>query len=494
MDINNSVFSYIVSNEKVNVFNEEKIFCNNRYYINHSQNTSVQIKKYRSKEIALIGFCIDSHCKISMDKITEAILLYSIEESDNIVDIYRFCNRFAGKYVIFWCDDTSSSTPVLWVFGDATCSLQINYVFLNNYFYVASSDNLISNHLNLKKDKNVEKIRKGSDLLQPLPYNITIFEKMYALLPNHVLNIQNKRVERVSISEEVCITPRNIDILIHDTIDLIKGITNEYYQNNKLVCPLTSGYDSRAVLAFLYNNNHNIECYTFKHNNIGEEMGDRFVPEQICETLGLKHHWIGEKQCDNEVKLGIQKIIGEHYADMIIDWAYMFKEKFPDRTMINGDIIGQICKSGFGNTIPYNLANSYYFQCKLHNKDKNTREEIKKHIEEIKKIRDGKYIYDLFAIESRLGRWASQREMIYSICGVKSLNIFNCREVILKWISIPRELRSQYIVHNIIFSDLLPQLSSIPFNTGQTNNLEIIAKKFWPLYYLGTFLKHFLKD
>ena len=76
---------------------------------------------------------------------------------------------------------------------------------------------------------------------------------MYALLPNHVLNIQNKRVERVSISEEVCITPRNIDILIHDTIDLIKGITNEYYQNNKLVCPLTSGYDSRAVLAFLYN-------------------------------------------------------------------------------------------------------------------------------------------------------------------------------------------------------------------------------------------------
>src|SRR5690606_40886783 len=47
-------------------------------------------------------------------------------------------------------------------------------------------------------------------------------------------------------------------------------------------------------------------------------------------------------------------------------------------------------------------------------------------------------IYDLFAIENRLGRWASQGNMIYSAAGIVNLNIFNCREIIESWMQIPR--------------------------------------------------------
>jgi hypothetical protein len=92
-------------------------------------------------------------------------------------------------------------------------------------------------------------------------------------------------------------------------------------------------------------------------------------------------------------------------------------------------------------------------------------------------------------LENRCGRWGSQWGMIYSVCGIKSLNMFNCRELILQWIALPRKLRTQKIIHKAVFSATDKRLLTIPFNPDEK---YAVLKSNWILFYLATYLKQLI--
>src|SRR5690606_12611648 len=96
-------------------------------------------------------------------------------------------------------------------------------------------------------------------------------------------------------------------------------------------------------------------------------------------------------------------------------------------------------------------------------------------------------IYDLFAIENRLGRWASQGNMIYSAAGIVNLNIFNCRAIIESWMQIPRRKRKKYFIHNYFFNAIAPDLLQFPFNPDDKTSW---IKDYAPLFLIGTYAKY----
>ncbi len=480
-DFDRAVFSYMISKRKFDLFSKHKIVNKKDLVINYTSNTDVLTSQNDLCEVTIIGLCVDSHSEIRRNEIADWIISQPYE---NIVSFFNTCNRFAGKYIIVYC-----YRDELFIWGDATCSIQINYSFYKEDICISSADNLVALYFGFEVSDYSKKIREGSDLSQPLPNDLTMFDDVKALLPNHYLDISNKKVERIQLNVRPISSNEKINLILNNTIDLVSNIVKEYNQEYSLVCPLTSGYDSRVVFSFLRNVVTELQCYTFKHTGFTKKTGDMWVPKKICKTFSNSHTIIQDMAAPASFTEELKKIIGNYHSNYTINLAYTYNSAFYGKALLNGDIIDQIGKSLLGNAIPTFLANASYFQCKIHNCSVLSKKEISEYLHTVKHNNEFNYIFDLFAMENRCGRWASQGGMIYSICGINSLNMFNCRELILQWIALPRKLRTKKIIHNAIFSARDEKLMDIPFNPDDT---YAILKNNWVLFYLASYIKQLI--
>lgn len=480
IDINEAKFTYLISDHTVPAFANHYNFERLNLVINYTKETEVMTAKAGNKELVIVGFCIDSHAEIERRNIPNTLLL----ENQNVEDVYSFCNRFAGKYIILYYDGADG---YLW--GDATCTLQINYSnSIDLPLCVASTDKIVAETIHCQISEHMKKIRLGASLSQALPWNVTMYKEIDALLPNHYLRISDRKVIRVPLSIIYLQGKDKLSELAKQSNQTIMNIVREYFKYYRFVCPLTSGYDSRVVFSFMKESDPQIECYTFKHKGFTERTGDLSVPLDICNYYKQPYTVIEDLKAPKSDEITVNTLAGDYQDKDFIDIAYTYNSKFKNIALVNGDIIDQIGKSLLGNAIPNILARPSYFQCKLHNCEKETKKILELQLNEINNSNNKDYIFDLFAMENRCGRWAAQVSTIYSICGITSLNIFNCRELLMKWISIPRKIRRQKWLHREMLSINDKQLLSFPFNPTDKYGF---MKKNWVLFFISTYLKQY---
>jgi len=127
---------------------------------------------------------------------------------------------------------------------------------------------------------------------------MTLYDEIKCLLPNHYLDLINKKVFRFAPKSLPKKTDeREIDEIINHTVHLIENIVNEYLKYYEVVCPLSGGWDSRFVLAFLKKRASEISTFTFKHKDMTEETADLYIPELISPLLGIKHFLLDDIVC-----------------------------------------------------------------------------------------------------------------------------------------------------------------------------------------------------
>ena len=481
-DLENSVFTYIVAPFPVDVFPKHQLIFQNILTISCSPKTDIQYFENQEKAIAIIGFCIDSHKEIERHHIpNEAIS----QDFTCIEDVYRWFDRFAGKYVVIYKDFDD-----IYVWGDATCSIPINYTVSGFDFFISSSDTLIAKYNNFSVSDYSRRIRLASDLSQALPWNITMYDSIKALLPNHYLSLSSHNAQRVPLCVNDDTHVHNFENILSQSLNRITNIASEYTRYYDFACPLTSGYDSRVVFSILNSISPNFDCYTFRHSYFKPNEGDIVIPREICKQHTKKHIVIDDILAPQDYINKIQNYLGEYTSEKYIHIAYTYNSTLSEFAQINGDIIDQVGKSLIGNNTPNFLAIPSFFQCKIHNRSNNAKKEIKKHINSINTTNEKKKVFDLFAIESRCGRWASQTSQIYSTCGITSLNFFNCRELIALWTSLPRSIRTKKQIHNHILKTLSPALLHIPFNPGA--KVSNALKGNWLTFFIATYIKQYI--
>lgn len=165
-----------------------------------------------------------------------------------------------------------------------------------------------------------------------------------------------------------------------------------------------------------------------------------------------------------EVLAKFHSLVGDYISPFSFHMGWQFKKLFSDKSLLNGQIsdqIGKVCKT---QAYPEWLADLEFFKSLNHNFSKEAGHEIVKWISEIKHYHEHKFICDLWEWEIRLGRWASQHTMSFSICGVDSLNIYNCRDLILQWVSIPNVMRARKWIHHMILQCNDERLLKYEFN------------------------------
>ena len=61
------------------------------------------------------------------------------------------------------------------------------------------------------------------------------------------------------------------------------------------------------------------------------------------------------------------------------------------------------------------------------------------------------------------------------------------------WCSLSRRLRMNKYIHTQIISKQLPQIEDITIDKHPNYNLQSFIKSHWILFYIGVYLKHWLK-
>ena len=161
---------------------------NGKYQLNYTSRTDVFNFINGEKEIVLIGLCVDSHREIQRADIPSWFLSQNYNSKE---DIFYASSRFAGKYIIFY----RTGDEVL-LFGDASCSLQLNYSFIGEDIYASSVDYLLGTYC--VSNYSLE-IRNIANYSYTMLYNLTMFDNINALLPDHYLDITLESAVRVKI-------------------------------------------------------------------------------------------------------------------------------------------------------------------------------------------------------------------------------------------------------------------------------------------------------
>lgn len=474
----NSIFSYCIykgdqirsSNGQYRQIGEYSIFM--------SQKTCYDLREDNEISFLIIGLatCVKEELS-AMD--------WLWKHSQSVESIIEAEKYLGGKYILFVKIKKS-----YYIIGDATCSIPVFYTYKGGHLLCSSIGFQLAKETNQTYDETLLKIRQGGDASHTMPFNYTVWKGIKRLLPNHYLDINSGRVVRF-VNQYLEKSSLSAQKAAEITLPFVKRLT-EYYMNKfSVACALTSGRDSRVVLAVL-DRKKNIPIYTMKHNEFKDNTPDLVVPKQIATYVGLNYHQINDVELTDEKIREANTLLGEgNYSKRTLMLAHTIKYYFGKNAVINGDIIGQVGKCSLHRDIPLCFASPSYFLCKLHNYTREAKAALKDWMQDIGKTEEHINSFDLFSIENRMGVWAANENEIYNMIGQYYLNVFNSRSIIYEWTRVDRKERKKSAIHIAIIKLLEPRLLDVPFEPS--GFFEKISKFNGITYLIASYLKHYIE-
>lgn len=476
-----AIFSYCFSSEQMEFYSMPIQHRFGKYYLSVDSRTPYFSCKDEFCECAIFGYAVNV-VTAKCDSIPEDILM----NCNSIDEVIEYEKKLGGKYIIFYSNKDS-----YYVLGDATASIPLFYALTEN---VCCTNNLqiIADKLDLSPDPQYLKIRRSGDISQAMPFDITVYKEIKQLLPNHYYDVNKAKSIRFVNS-----VIKQREVSVEEATDMVLSMIDvlaRYYLNNfKINCPITSGRDSRVVLAFLLANGFDGSCYTIKHPEHTDNTQDIVVPRKLCDAVGVPYSIIKDVELTHAVIDQMDDLLGKgNYSMRTLRIAQTVKEYCANSAIINGDIIGQVGKCSLHRDIPSCFATPAYFRCKLHNYSNEAKNLLGLWLKEIKQSGEQINTFDLFSVESRMGRWAAQENLIYNALGQVYLNIFNSRSIIYVWAAVSRKKRKKSLLHLGFIDRKSPNLMAVPFEQNESIAIRI-SKYNGICYLLASYLKYYIE-
>jgi len=477
----NSIFSYLISENKADIpeLPVNKEF--GKYTVSIDNNTPYAYAAKGETACAIYGLAVNV-----LSGESEQLADRIVETCASIEDMVAYEKQLGGKYLLLF-----KSNGQYYIQGDATCSIPVFYntegAFMcsDNFHYLVKANGYCA-------DSEFLKIRKSSDIAQAMPYDITAYREVKQLLPNHYLDIDKQTAVRFINSQE-----RQKEISVAEATVLAAPMMENllrFYQNHyKIYCPITSGRDSRVVLAFLLKSKEAFHCYTIKLAHHNENTQDITIPKELCKKVNVDYSLVENTVIPDSLKSEMDQRLGEeNYSRETLQIAHTIQKYFGDGAIINGDIIGQVGKCSLHRDIPIVFATPAYFRCKLHNYSKGAKKQLKLWLKEIKRNGEQVNTFDLFSIENRMGCWAGQENLIYNTLGQAYLNIFNSRSIIYIWTAVARKERKLSKIHIDLIKETYGGLLEIPFEKDESLAYRV-SKANGATYLLASYMKYYIE-
>lgn len=335
--------------------------------------------------------------------------------------------------------------------------------------WITSSLSLLNESTKIKKDSNENVVRHkyGMDWY-PGPY--TVLKDVKQLLPNQVLIFDNKELlikerKSINLTYEHLNDEKIINLLCKYMINLLKEIEDDY--KGKILLPLTSGYDSRALLALCINSGIKFETYTLESPMISQS--DIKIPKIMCRELSINHTFNKINKSINEDRLNE---FDRHTFGMCVDVdrTYYGRNQHPqDKAIVIKGGIWAISKGAYDKILIENgtIEEKYESVVKAFdniNKSEIHKKSIKEWIELTHDIDDNMNWRDRLYMDQRIGCWLSSIEQALDITDTDRIHPVNNKIIISLLLSMSENMRKGKKTQIYIIQEMCPELLKYPLN------------------------------
>lgn len=446
--------SYLICASRVDTFtNYIDIGVNNLKL--HYESASIVKKEFDGRVVILMGVLVDSaDPDVEEEQVAEGLV-----QLEDVTTLIEKSKGLAGRFVIFYSEGDN-----LFIIPDAIASIPVTYT-TGNELLIASNPKFIAEIKVWREWEISVEIKSKAAQTHPLPYDLTMYDHVKKVPPNHFFDSNSREAVRYyPVKEE---TPLSADDAARMSSALLKNIVSGYRKRCRLSLPLTAGLDSRTNLALCRDFIDDIPTYTFFHSHFSERTADIVIPQELAGKFCFEHLMLRHKDIPLEIIFDFQNELESmiNPSELQNVWTYHISG-LSRYTRLDGHI-STLARSDFGRDLPESLATAAYLVTKTHNYSKENQRHVKRWVSDIRVYADESHIskFDLFYWEHRMGNWAANSYLNSDLL-IESLNIFNCRTIIESWLRVPRRDRMNGQINKRIIELSWPELLNYPFNPG----------------------------
>lgn len=438
----------------------EEISGSNYIYVHPDCELSKVINN--NSRLYLIGFAINPHFP---DKTSQQIL-QDISAFGSVEDIFSLLYPLTGRFVLI----IDLGGKIL-IFNDACGLRQVHYTKYENKLFAASQPLLLQTVIPLTKSSDADDYFRSKyvkyDKEHFLPSGITLYENVYHLVPNHYIDSEQFKQKRFWPSADL--KPSSLEESAQKAAGLLKNSIYAANKRYKLALTLTSGRDSRIMLAASKDFIDEVFIYTLQYRNLRERSGDIRIPVNLSSRLGFQHNLINCNGKESEEFRDIYMANSDmaHWDDwgLIANGMYL---NYPEgRMAVRGNCaeVGRCVYFKLGRHTKiksHKVFRRHYFGYEL----EFIRKRIYEWYENTSYVNELGYdIYDLFYWEHRMGGWQAQSLLEWNIIH-ETFTPYNNRELLDITLSVPSKLRCKpkFVFYNRLMEILWNDALAEPIN------------------------------
>ena len=462
---------FLVSSIPVQGLDHLNKLCIGNFFIYHCQTLCLynETNENKTEFAILFGFAFDP----IQESDKENDILQKILDLKNEFEINCLVARLSGRFALFIYKNGKSL-----IYNDA-CGLRTVFYITEGVIQIFGSQPSIigeattlfagpKTHLFFHSDY----FKKATEYW--IPCGLTVWENVGQLLPNHYLYLEERKQLRFWPTEPIKTVSLEEGIK-RISGELTKGIK---WAHNRfpLALPLTSGFDSRVLLAASKAVAKDIFIYTFIHlAHLNKTHPDITIPKKILKANGLSHNLI-TNDSKPPLKVAEQYTLNNstsHFSEAGILFS-TGASKLANKVAMFGNVseMGKVhstdeLECNIVEMADLNLAPSGWNNISF----------IKEHVEnwilEANDIQNkfGISANTLFYWEHRLGNWAAQayneNDFLMDV-----FTPFNSRIVLQDLLSIdPQQRRApNYKLYTELSRHMWPEIMEYPCNPKRTSD------------------------
>ncbi|MCG8571954.1 MAG: hypothetical protein MJB14_17605, partial [Spirochaetes bacterium] len=336
---------YILGPERITKYKDWKsIKYNSNLIITYHPELELNFINFNDSSLLLLGYILDPY---NPDLDNKEILKNMITKSSCLNELIKHLYTKGGRYVLI-----SNFNNEITILNDAAGFRQIfYYIDKKQNIWCSSQPTLIADVFGLNIDKKTKNELWQIDLFSKtseywFPGGLTLYKNLYHLIPNHYLNLNNCEINRFWPSNKI----NNISLkqFIYDTASILQGIMQSAVTRFNLAFGITSGYDTRLLLAASKNFIKDIHFFTHTHKYLNENDPDITIPKKILSDLNLQHHIVYfNETMDADFKRYFEKntILPRYLKGLNAYAIYQYFNKLNQEMVVSNGEIGGISKT-----------------------------------------------------------------------------------------------------------------------------------------------------
>lgn len=415
-----------------------------------------------SAMVVLVGYIFDP---INPEKTNSDIISDIISSVSRFEDLIAAIKPLAGRYVFIYKDENS-----FMILHDPLGLREIYYCTQPNKMICGSQPNLLDTFsepkLGITKDQDIlnfykheMKLVRGGRLWVG---DETYFHNVKHLMPNHYLDIKslvakrywpNRKLERIEWNKA-----------IKQSCDYLKGALKAVTTRYNVMMAVTSGKDSRSLLAASREVKDRIYYFINKEPNLTEKSVDIRIPRNIFARLNIPFH---VHDVNGTVDEGFKKLFLNNVfmsTELILPTIYnVYFKNHQNKVNLLG--VGEIGREYYGKA-PHDLDGYYLARCLKYKHSKYATTQCEKWLQEIRGIAE-EYNVDIMKLllwECLLGNWGvvGNSESDIAIEEFDPYDSHNIYEIML---SVDP---AQGDFFEGMFKEMWPELLEFPFTPPET--------------------------